>query len=64
VSRTFVDTVAESPSRVVIEDVRSGRHAVVGDLAELGRQIARLLEAPVEDGARLAEGKASGVSES
>ena len=43
-SRTFVVTVSEAPSRVVVEDVRTGRRALAGDLAAAGDEIARLLE--------------------
>ena len=48
-TRTFVVTVSESPSRVVVQDVRNARRAVAADLAALGEQIASWLEpAPVE----------------
>jgi hypothetical protein len=52
-ARTFVVTVSESPERFIVEDVRSGRRAVGDDLADVGRQIAGLLEPapePCEDG--------------
>ena len=44
--RTFVVTVTDSPARVVVEDVRHRRRAVAPRLADVGVQIARLLEAP------------------
>jgi len=52
--RTFVVTVSEAPSRVVVEDVRTGHRAMAHDLAGTGEQIARLLQAdgsttPVEN---------------
>jgi hypothetical protein len=47
-ARTFVVTVSDSPRRVVVEDVRSRRRTVGTDLAEVGRQIAELLEAHSE----------------
>ena len=42
--RTFVVTVSDSPSRVVVEDVRHSRRALAGDLASVGREIAELLD--------------------
>jgi hypothetical protein len=44
-ARIFVVTVADSPARVVIEDVRSGNRAVAPGLADLATKIAGLLEA-------------------
>jgi len=38
-SRTFIVRVSESPRRVVVEDVRERRRALVGDLREIGAQI-------------------------
>ena len=41
--RTFVVTVSEAPARVLVEDVRHSRHAVTDELADVGREIARLI---------------------
>jgi len=43
--RTFVVTVGEAPSRVVVEDVRSRRRAVADELEDVGATIGRLLDA-------------------
>ncbi len=45
-SRTFIVRVTESPSRVVIEDVRTRRRAVARDLTDVGAQIAAWLALP------------------
>jgi hypothetical protein len=45
-ARTFVVTISESPSRVVVEDVRCRRRAVAADLAAVGGEIALLIETP------------------
>jgi hypothetical protein len=44
-SRIFVVTVGDSPARVVIEDVRSGKRTLAAGLPELAAKIAGLLEA-------------------
>ena len=43
--RTFVITVSDLPSRVIVEDVRSRTRALADGLDGVGREIARLLEA-------------------
>jgi hypothetical protein len=63
-ARTFVVTVSDTPHRVVVEDVRSRRRAVSEDLADVGRQIADLLEGRPQGADRGADGQGSGVSES
>jgi hypothetical protein len=47
-AKTFVITVSDSPSRVVVEDVRNRRRAVAPDLHAVGEEIARLIEDPPE----------------
>jgi hypothetical protein len=47
--RTFVVTVSDSPDRVVVEDVRDRRRTVAPDLAAVGGEIARLIEAPAPE---------------
>ena len=47
-TRTFVVTVSETPSRVVVEDVRNARRAVAAGLGAVGEQIESWLEAPPE----------------
>jgi len=43
-SRTFVIRVSESPSRVVIEDVRSGERKLAEGLSEAATRIAGWLD--------------------
>jgi len=38
-SRTFIVRVSQSPRRVVVEDVRERRRALVSDLPAIGSQI-------------------------
>ena len=45
-TRTFIVRVTDSPRRVVLEDVRERRRAVVRDLAEVGLQIQAWLAVP------------------
>ena len=51
-ARRFVVTVGSSPARVIVEDVRSRRRAVAGDLGAVGAEIRRLMRAPAPDGDR------------
>ena len=44
--RTFVVTVSESPPRILVEEVRSGRRVATEDLGAVGTEIAALLEEP------------------
>jgi hypothetical protein len=44
--RTFVVTISEAPARVMVEDVRNRRRTVAPRLADVGTEIAHLLEAP------------------
>ena len=48
-AKTFVITVSDSPSRVVVEDVRNRRRAVAADLDGVGAEIARLIDVPREE---------------
>ena len=48
--RTFIIRVSESPSRVVIEDVRGRRRAVAVNLGEVERQIAEWLTPAADPG--------------
>lgn len=47
--RRFIVTVGESPSRVVVEDVRGRRSAVAADLGTVGAAIDRMIEASRPD---------------
>jgi hypothetical protein len=58
--RTFVVTVSESPPRVVVEDVRSRRRAVAGNLAAVGAEIARLLAPTVSESEEAERGGGEG----
>lgn len=48
-AQTFVITVSDSPSRVIVEDVRNGRRGVATDLDAVGAEIARLIDSPPEE---------------
>jgi hypothetical protein len=48
--RAFIVRVSDAPRRVVVEDVREGRRAVVDDLGEVGDRIGAWLESPNVDG--------------
>ena len=64
-ARTFLVTVSDSPARVVVEDVRSRRHAVAEDLGAVGKQIARLVdETPTGSAAASSEAKRAGGTRS
>jgi hypothetical protein len=48
-AQTFVITISDSPSRVVVEDVRNRRRAIATDLHAVGAEIARLIEDPPDE---------------
>ena len=48
--RSFVVTVRSAPARVVVEDVRDGRHAAADDLVAAGAQIERWLTTRADGG--------------